>query len=110
MAAYLPNSILQMVTYDSLPAVKYASEWSECVKILKSSSFSLSPSFPPSQLKNLLPSLSENSHYSDFAREGSTTDYELYTEVIVQETYQGILKINVRPDLTVVLQMGMFES
>jgi hypothetical protein len=29
-------------------------------------------------------------------------------EIILEETYQGILRIIVRPDLTVVLQAGLY--
>lgn len=31
-------------------------------------------------------------------------------EVIIQESHQGLLKIIVRPDLNVVLQVGIYES
>ena len=110
VSAYLPNSILQMVNYFDLPSHKYASEWADCVKILKTDQFKLDHHFAPDKLKTLIPNLNENSRYSEFEREGSTTDYELYTEVIIQESYEGILKINVRPDLSVVLQLGIYES
>lgn len=58
LAAYLPNSILQMVTYYEIPASKYSSEWAECVKILKTDNFPLCPSFPPDQLRHFIPALS----------------------------------------------------
>ena len=75
VAAYLPNSVLQMVTYYDVPSHKYASEWAACVTILKTKSFPLCPSFPPDQLKHFIPALSENTSYEDFQAHGSVTDY-----------------------------------
>lgn len=75
LAAYLPNSVLQMVTYYDIPASKYATEWADCVKILKTESFPLCPSFPPDQIKHFIPALSENTSYSEFATSGSVTDF-----------------------------------
>lgn len=35
IAAFLPNSVLQMVTYFEILSEQYANSWAECVKILK---------------------------------------------------------------------------
>ena len=84
ISAYLPNSLLHMSTYYNLPISKFEEEWGQCVKILKTEVFKLSHNFPPKDLKGLISTLNEHTRYSDFAVEGSTTDYELYTEVIIQ--------------------------
>lgn len=57
ISTYLPNSILQMTSYFELPPGKYATEWGDCVKILKTESFKLSHHFPPNQLKSLISTL-----------------------------------------------------
>lgn len=47
ISAYLPNSILQMVTYYNISPADFTKSWSDCVKILKSETFLLSHYFPP---------------------------------------------------------------
>lgn len=64
-----------MVTYFEVTADQYSKEWAESVKILKTEAFPLCHYFPPDQLITLIPQLRELSKYSDFSREGSTSDY-----------------------------------
>lgn len=106
--ALLPNSILQMTTYFKLDGESLSRIWSECAAVLKTEQFKLSHHFPPDQLTRLLPMLKERVAYSRFAEEGSTVDYELFSEVVIRETHEGVLKILVRPDLTVVIQAGLY--
>jgi hypothetical protein len=68
-----------MVSYYEIPVSKYAAEWADCVKILKTSSFKLSHHFPPRELRHFLPTLNEKTRYDDFEQAGSTTDYELFS-------------------------------
>jgi hypothetical protein len=43
--------------------------------------------------------------YSDFVENGSEKDFVLGAFVTVKNKYEGLLKINIRPDLSVVLQL-----
>jgi hypothetical protein len=45
--------------------------------------------------------------YTEFTAEGSNVDYELCCLVDVNNDFEGALKINFRPNLYVVAQMGM---
>ncbi len=57
ISVYLPNSILQMVTYFEVSSEQYPTSWAECVKIMKTEAFPLCHHFPPNQLKTMVPSL-----------------------------------------------------
>lgn len=35
VSAYLPNSILQMITYYEIPPHQFTQSWADCVKMLK---------------------------------------------------------------------------
>lgn len=109
-SAVLPNSILQMASYFKLEGEALGGIWAECPKVLRTEQFRLSHYFPPDQLVHLLPMLKEKVPYARFAEEGSTVDYELFCEVVVRESYEGVLKIVVRPDLTVLLQAGVYAG
>lgn len=37
-------------------------------------------------------------------------DYELFTEVVIREAHEGVVKIIVRPDLTVIIQAGLYSA
>lgn len=50
--------------------------------------------------------LAELTSYSEFSLPASETDYEVCCIVNVNDDYEGALKINIRPDLSVVLQIG----
>jgi len=54
-----------------------------------------------------IPSLSELVSYTTFVSPGSKKDYELFTEVIMMQKYDALMKINVRPNLNVVIQLGV---
>jgi hypothetical protein len=45
--------------------------------------------------------------YTTFVSPGSKKDYELFTEVIMMQKYDALMKINVRPNLKVVIQLGV---
>ena len=67
-----------MVTYYPVQKSSYKAVWGDCITILKTESFKLSHHFPPDQLRTFIPELTEISSYEEFAREGSSTDYELF--------------------------------
>jgi hypothetical protein len=41
---------------------------------------------------------------------GSKKDYELFTSVLMMQKYEALLKINVRPNMNVVIQLGVEEK
>lgn len=109
--AVLPSSLLKFVTYYPLDSPSKVGElWGECVRKLKTEPFKLSHYFPPEQLASAIPQLTATSDYSRFAKPGSSEDYELACEVVVQESFEAVLRVSVRPDLTVVLQAGLYED
>ena len=76
---------------------------------LKTLPFQLCKYFSPDTLKKWIPALQHGSEYKKFSEEGSETDLELYCEVIILQKFEGVLKINVRPNLKVVLQIGVLD-
>lgn len=84
--------------------------WKESPKVLKTDAFKLCHYFPPDQLQHFLPALREKTPYSRFAEEGCTTDYELFCELVIRESFDGLLKIVIRPDLSVVLQAALYAG
>lgn len=99
-----------MATYFKLDGESLSRIWSECAAVLKTEQFRLSHHFPPDQLNRLMPMLKERVAYSRFTEEGSTVDYELFCEVVIREAHEGVLKIIVRPDLTAVIQAGLYSA
>jgi hypothetical protein len=99
-----------MATYFKLDGESLSRIWSECAAVLKTDQFRLSHHFPPDQLSRFLPTLKERVAYSRFTEEGSTVDYELFTEVVIREAHEGVVKIIVRPDLTVIIQAGLYSA
>ena len=53
--------------------------------------------------------LSENTNYSDFSLSGSVVDYELYGTIEFKKCFGCVFKLNVRPDLNLVLQIGAID-
>jgi hypothetical protein len=53
--------------------------------------------------------LVELSPYSEFVVPGNKKDYELYTSLQLMQNYDALLRITVRPNLKVILQLGMDE-
>jgi hypothetical protein len=41
---------------------------------------------------------------------GTKKDYELFTTVIMMQKYEALLKINIRPNLNVVIQLGVEDK
>ena len=41
---------------------------------------------------------------------GSRKDYELFTSLILMQRYSALLRITIRPNLKVVLQLGLDEK
>jgi pyoverdine/dityrosine biosynthesis protein Dit1 len=80
--------------------------WSNLSNIYKTDHFRLSHHIQPNSLPKYVTSLNELTSYSDFSMPGSTMDYELCSVFDIKNTYEGILKICVRPDLQVVIQIG----
>jgi hypothetical protein len=48
--------------------------------------------------------------YSSFIREGSETDLELFCSVTMLQKYKAVLKLNIRPNLDVVVQLGVLDK
>jgi hypothetical protein len=65
----------------------------------------LSHYFPPKKLQHYIEELSEITNYSEFAENGSEKDYVLGAFLMVKNKYSGLMKINVRPDLGVIIQL-----
>jgi hypothetical protein len=99
-----------MTSYFKLEDDALGRIWAECPKVLKTDQFKLSHHFPPDQLSHFLPMLKERVPYGRFAEEGSTIDYELFCEVVIRESFEGVLKIVIRPDLSAILQAGVYAS
>lgn len=108
VTALMPNSVLQQASYFAVKEEDLGAIWGQSPKKLRTDQFKLSHHFPPDQLTHFLPLLKERTPYSRFAEAGSTTDYELFCEVVVRESAQALLKVVIRPDLSVVLQAGVF--
>ena len=80
------------------------------MSLFKSTEFDLSHHLPPDTLIRWIPSLSELSSYSEFVVPGSRVDYELFTTLILMQRYEALLRVTVRPNLKVVLQLGLDEK
>ena len=87
---------------------EFFENWQDAKKF-KTNPFKLCRHVPPDSLNKWIPQLEYMSDYSEFSRPGSSTDLELYCKVIIMTKYEAILKINVRPNLEVVLQLGSLE-
>ena len=53
--------------------------------------------------------LCENTNYSDFSASGSIVDYELYGNIEFKRCFACFLKLIVRPDLNIILQIGAID-
>ena len=54
--------------------------------------------------------LEENTSYSEFSVSGSTTDYELFCLLEIKNSFDNLLRINIRPNLNVVIQLGAVDA
>lgn len=102
----IPNSILQFSILVETPISEFRNYWENCTNILKTSQFKLSRHIPPNSIRKYMHNLSELTSYSEFSISGSTTDYEVCCLVDIHDDFEGALKINFRPDLNVVIQIG----
>ena len=75
--------------------------------ILQTSETKLCHYLPPDTFTKWIPELGELSSYTAFAIPRSVKDYELYCAVIMMEKYEALLKINIRPNLEVIIQLGL---
>jgi hypothetical protein len=75
--------------------------------IIRTSEARLCHYLPPDTFTRWISELVELSSYTAFAVPGSTKDYELYCALIMMQRHEALLKINVRPNLDVVIQLGL---
>ncbi len=64
----------------------------------------------PDALNKYIPFLSELSSYDQFLEPGSETDFELGCQVILMRKYEGVLRISVRPNLNIVIHVGITDD
>lgn len=81
-------------------------ERTQAIKFYQTEKFPLSHYFPPRKLAHYIEELAEMTSYSDFVENGSEKDFVLGAFVIIKNKYEALLKINFRPDLSVVLQLS----
>ena len=79
----------------------------ESASLFKTSEFNLSHYLPPDTLVRWIPSLVELTSYSEFVVPGNKKDYELYTSLILMQSFDALLRITIRPNLKVILQLGV---
>ena len=73
---------------------------------LRTAAFRLSRSLPPSTLRRYLSDLTELTDYQQFLQQKSYTEYKLCAAVTAMNTHDYLLKIRVRPDMSVVVQLA----
>ena len=78
--------------------------------LYKTTEFNLSKNLPPDSLIRWIPSVVELTPFSEFVAPGSKKDYELFTSIIMMGRIEAILKIIIRPNLKVILQLGTDEK
>ena len=84
-------------------------QW-ESASLFKTTEFNLSHHLPPDTLIRWIPSLMEITSYNEFVVPGSKKDYELYTSLLLMQRYEALLRVTIRPNLRVVLQLGIEDS
>ena len=77
----LPNSMTQFAAYREASREEFGSKW--------------------------VPEFLELTRYEDFARPGSESDYEVGCLLSVMKVHEAVLKVCVRPNLQVVIQVGV---
>jgi hypothetical protein len=102
----IPNSVLKLASFLEMSKGEFQTRWISS-ELLKTCEFKLCHYLPPDTFTKWFPTLTELTSYTTFATPGSRTDYELYSGVIMLQNYEGLLKINIRPNLSVVLQLGI---
>ena len=102
----LPNSMTQFAAYREASREEFESKWEESTK-LKSPPFQLCRHFPPEKMAKWVPEFLELTRYEDFARPGSESDYEVGCLLSVMKVHEAVLKVCVRPNLQVVIQVGV---
>lgn len=88
---------------------EFLSRWSSA-ELFKTTEFPLSHNLPPDTLSRWIPSLTEETPYSVFAAPGSKKDYDLFTSIVLMQRYEALLKVNIRPNLKVILQLGIEDK
>jgi len=88
---------------------EFSSRWGSA-ELYKTTEFSLSHHLPPDTLVRWIPSLVELTSYSAYVVPNGKKDYELYAYLVMMQRYEALLKINIRPNLKVVLQLGVEEK
>lgn len=105
----LPNSLVKLAHYRTLSKREFVQSWNNS-EIIRSIEFPLSTHISPDSLIKYISSLDNLSSYEQFIVKGSQTDYQVGCLVILKQQFQGVLRISIRPNLNVVLQVGVMDS
>ena len=77
---------------------------------MKTQAFPLCKFFPPDKMNKWISVLTFLTRYEDFVRPGSESDLEYGCHLTLFQINEALLKIIIRPNLQVVLQIGLFEE
>jgi hypothetical protein len=102
----LPNSVLKLAHYMGISKEEFGRRWLSA-DLLRTSETRLCHYLPPDTFTKWIPELAEFSSYTAFAVPGSSKDYEVFCAVIMMQRHEALLKINVRPNLDVVIQLAL---
>jgi hypothetical protein len=106
----LPNSALKFVHFMEVSKQDFLSQWEQTSTLYRTTEFNLSHNLPPDSLVRWIPSLQDISSYTNFVVPGSKKDYEVCTAIILMQRHEALLRIIIRPNLKVVLQLGTEET
>lgn len=80
-----PNTMLKLAVYLPIQKYEFVDSWRSCAKIYKTDTFKLSKDFPPNTLStSCIKQLIELTSYEAFKEEGSTMDYELACNMLLE--------------------------
>ena len=102
----LPNSALKLAHFMDISQGEFKGRWGSS-EVFKTGEFKLCHYLPPDSFHKWMPSVTDLTSYEAFAAAGSNRDYEMFCAVLMLQKHEGLLKINIRPNLNVVLQVAV---
>ena len=106
---FLPYMINKFAVYKSLDSADFENSYEKLSKGMKgefrSKVFNLSRKIPPSLLLKYLPNAIELSPYKEFLNQRAYSEYSVGLHAFLLNKFSCSAKINIRPDMTAVIQM-----
>jgi len=103
----LPVTVWKFVTLKRIDTEDFYSKYTPIKRdALRTAPFRLSRSLPPSTLRRYLSELTELTDYQQFLQQKSYTEYKLCSALTAMNVHDYLLKIRVRPDMSVVVQLA----